>query len=102
MKANKGDFVRIHSIVLDSSDRAPSVPEDTRCVPLEMWVKGFIQDDACVGDLVSVSTMTGRVVEGVLVEISPYYNHGYGKFVPELLEVGFQARHILFGGEDVE
>lgn len=102
MKAKKGDFVRIHDIVLDAKDRATSVPKDTACVPLEMWVKGFVQEDACVGDLVSIVTMTGRVVEGVLVEISPYYSHGYGKFVPELLEIGLQARKILFGGDSVE
>ncbi|MGL4797487.1 MAG: 2-amino-4-oxopentanoate thiolase subunit OrtA [Paraclostridium sp.] len=102
MKAKKGDFVRVHSVVLDAIDRAPSVPEDTRCVPLEMWVKGFVQEDADVGDLVSVVTMTSRVVEGILVEVEPCYSHGYGKFVPEILEIGIQAREILFGGDGIE
>ena len=35
-------------------------------------------------------------------EFDPYYNHDYGKCIPELLQIGIQARDILFGGEDYE
>ncbi len=45
MKAKKGDWVKIHSIVLQPEERAPQVPEDTKKVPLETWVKGFLLDD---------------------------------------------------------
>jgi len=37
-----------------------------------------------------------------LVEINPVFRHNYGEFVPELLQIGLQARKILFGGEDNE
>jgi hypothetical protein len=99
MKAKKGDWVKIHSIVLQPSERAPQVPDDTKKVPLETWVKGYLQEDAEQGEQVKVKTYTGRVVEGTLVEISPTFRHSFGENVPELLEIGQQLREILFGGE---
>jgi len=102
MRAIKGDWVLIHNIVLDPSNRAPQVPEDTKSVPLEMWVKGFIQSDANIGDEVKVTTITGREVEGKLIEVNPYYKHDYGKFVPEILEIGLQVKEVLFGGDSNE
>ncbi len=39
--AKKGDWVQIHQIVLKPEERAPQVPEDTKKVPLEFWVKGY-------------------------------------------------------------
>lgn len=99
MKANRGEWVKIYNIVLTTEERAPQVPDDTRKVPLESWVKGFIQSDAEIGQFVEVVTITGRRVEGELVEINPAYTHNYGKFVPELLQIGIQARSILAGGD---
>jgi hypothetical protein len=97
--ARKGDWVRIHSIVLEPAGRAPQVPEDTKKVPLEMWAKGFLKDDADIGEEVEVTTMTGRTARGKLIEINPYYKHNYGECLPELLKIGIQARKILFGGD---
>lgn len=99
MDARRGDWVIIHNTVLDSSQRAPQVPEDTKLHPLETWVKGFIDRDANISDLVKVNTITGRCVEGNLINVNPYYTHDYGKCIPELLQIGLQARDILFGGE---
>lgn len=100
MKAIKGQWVKIHSIVFTADERAPQVPEDTQKVPLEMWVKGYIQQDASIGDEVEVKTMTGRLVNGKLLEINPTYRHSYGEHIPELLEIGTQLRKILFEGDD--
>lgn len=102
MKAKKGDFVRIYNIVLTAAERAPHLPEDTKKVPLEMWDKGFLQEDANIGDEVEVITITGRKIKGKFVEKNPVYRHNYGEFVPELLQIGLQARAILFGGETNE
>lgn len=97
--ARKGDWVRIHRIVLEPAGRAPQVPEDTQKVPLEQWVKGFLQADAELGEEVEITTMTGRTVRGTLLEVNPYYQHSYGKSVPELLKIGLQVREIVFGWE---
>jgi len=98
----KGEWVLVHKNVLEPSERAPQVPADTKKVPLELWVKGYLREDANVGDEVTVLTRTKRIENGTLLEANPYYKHDYGKFVPELLKVGEQVRDILFGGESNE
>lgn len=100
MRAKKGDWVKIHRVVLKPEERAPQVPDDTKKVPLEMWLKGYILADGQIGETVSVKTITGRIEEGTLLEIMPSYSHSFGDFVPELLQIGSSLREILFGGED--
>ena len=94
----KGEWVRIHKVILKPSERAPQVPDDTKKVPLEMWVKGFLNADAKMGDEVEITTVTGRKETGTLIEVNPYYEHSFGKFVPELLAIDSQVREMLFGG----
>ncbi len=97
--AKIGDWVSIHVVVLQPEQRAISaLPEDTQKVPLEMWVKGHLDQDAEIGDTVTVTTRTGRVVEGKLLEVNPCYTHSFGEYVPELQQAGDIAREILFGG----
>lgn len=95
----KGEWVRIHKIILEPSERAPQVPDDTKKVPLELWVKGYLQGDAEIGNQVEIITLTGRKETGELIEVNPYYEHDFGKFVPELLQIGAQVRDVLFGGD---
>lgn len=95
----KGQWVRIHKVVLTPEERAPQVPDDTKKVPLEMWVKGYLKEEAQIGDQVEIETVTGRSETGTLVELNPYYTHDFGKFVPELLKIDKQVREMLFGGE---
>ncbi len=94
----KGEWVRIHKIILTPAERAPQVPDDTKAVPLEMWDKGFLLADSELGDQVEIETVTGRRETGTLIEVNPYYDHDYGKFVPELLAIDKQVRGIVFGG----
>lgn len=100
MTAKKGDWVQIHQIVLEPSERAPMVPEDTKKVPLELWVKGYALHDSKIGEKIEIETLTGRNVSGELVAINPSYVHSFGEFVPELLEIDKQVKEILYGGED--
>ncbi len=96
MKAIKGDWVRIYKVVLSPDERSDNLPEDTKKVPLEMWDKGFLMnEEGEVGDHVQVETMTGRCIEGCLVEVNPSYDLGYGEFIPEILYVGKQLKEML-------
>jgi hypothetical protein len=96
----KNSWVRIHSVILEPSERAPQVPEDTKKVPLEMWVKGRLQQDAEIGGRATVTTQTGRTETGTLVEENPAWRHSFGDFVPELLFIGSQARELVFGAPE--
>lgn len=100
--AKKGDWVQIHQIVLKPEERAPQVPEDTRQVPLQLWVKGYAMHDAETGQTVEIETVTGRRVTGSLLAVNPKYTHDFGDFVPELLAVDRQLKEILYGGEGNE
>lgn len=93
----KGDWVQIHQMVLKPEERAVHLPEDTRKVPLELWVKGFAKCDCKLGDMVEITTVTGRVVKGTLMEVNPGYIHDFGECMPELLNIGPQLKQILEG-----
>jgi hypothetical protein len=100
--AKKGDWVQIHQIVLKPEERAPQVPEDTKKVPLELWVKGIALHEAKIGQQIEIETTTGRRVKGELAAVNPRYEHDFGDFVPELLKVDMQLKEILFGGDSDE
>lgn len=97
--AKKGDWVRIHSVVLKAEERTAKIPEDTQKCDLEMWTKGELQEDAEIGDVVTVKTASNRLEKGTLIEVGPYYTHSYGTFVPEIIEIDKQLREIMFGGD---
>ncbi len=97
--AKKGDWVRIHAIVLKAEQRTGKLPEDTKKCDLEMWTKGFLLADAEIGDEVEVETAVGRIEKGTLIEVNPYYTHSYGKFVPEIVQIDKQLREIMGGIE---
>lgn len=97
--ANKGDWVRIHSIILTPEQRSAAVPEDTKLVPLELWTKGYLHADTPLGGEAVVTTRTGRIVSGMLEDENPHYSHSFGDFVPELQQAGDEAFHFLFGGD---
>ena len=97
--AKKGDWVRIHSIVLKAEERTAKLPEDTQKCDLRQWTKGFQQDEfARIGDWVTVLTAANRLVKGELVEVNPCYTHGYGEFVPEIVQIEKQLKDIMYGG----
>jgi len=98
----KGDWVQIHQIVLKPEERAAHLPEDTKKVPLELWVKGFALEDGKIGDEIEVKTVTGRKVRGKAVNLNPRYIHDFGDYVPELTKIDMQLKETLFGGDDNE
>lgn len=94
--AVKGDWVRIHTIILEAKERTGNLPEDTKNTDIQMWTKGFLNDEkAEIGDNVTVTTYVGRQQEGKLVEVNPYYKHDFGKCVTETLYIGQSLRADL-------
>jgi len=98
----KDTWVQIKKIILNPEDRSGSIPEETKKVPLVMWVKGFLMDDAEMNDEVKIKTVTGRLESGILIEINPSYMHTYGKFVPEILKIDQIVKTTLFGDDHYE
>ncbi len=96
MIARKGDWVQIEARLLEPQDRSPNLPDDTKKVPLEMRVKGFLVDESAeIGQNVKIKTFSGRYVEGKLIAVNPKYEHDFGEPVPELLTIGMELRELL-------
>ena len=90
-----GDWVEVERVLLEPADRSPNLPAETANKPLMVWVKGFALSEGRLGDEVSITTMTGRTVTGVLSAINPGYYHTFGDPVPELVHVGADLRAQL-------
>lgn len=96
MAAKKGDWVRIHKVVLSAEERGANLPEDTKEVPYEMWDKGFLMNDqAEIGDPVEVETIIGRKIKGRMVAVNHSYDINYGDCVTETLYIGRQLKAML-------
>lgn len=94
-RAEKGSWVQVHTIILAPEERSGKIPEDTRAVPLEMWVHGFLlNESARIGDTVDVETAIGRTVTGTLRDTHPGYTHTYGQTLPELARIGRQLKTL--------
>ena len=94
----KGEWIQIHDIILKPEERTAKIPEDTKKVPLEIWVKGFLNSDAKMGEVVEVTTRVGRTVKGTLVNVNPTYDYGFGEvYIPELLKISRQVKDIVRG-----
>jgi len=91
----QGTWVEIHKIALDVGERTAQVPEDTRQVPLELRVKGFLVAAAALGDEAEIETLTGRRLRGRLTATNPAYSHSFGPPIPELSTIGGEVRTIL-------
>jgi hypothetical protein len=91
--AFKGDLVQIHRVILTPEQRPEDIPECTKKVSYEAWIKGFLlEDEAMIGDIVRIETFIGRQLSGTLVEVNPEYTHHFGKPQPTLLAVGRVAQ----------
>ena len=94
-----GTWVQIEKTLLEPSERAPQIPEETRKTPLIMRTRGFLKRNASLGDVVEIETVVGRTLSGKLVAVNPPYEHGFGAPVPELFPVGREFRDLI-GGPD--
>jgi len=101
MLAKKGDWVQIQKTLLKPEERTAPLPEDTKKLPLQMRVKGFLLNESAeIGDEVEIETLIGRRVKGTLVAINPKYEHDFGEPVPELITIGIELRKILEGDKN--
>lgn len=87
MLIKKGTFVRVRKNLLHPNERLESIPKDTKKVPLKMWIKGKLLEEAELFEEASIVTATGRVLRGVVKEVEPRYKHNYGNHVEEISQI---------------
>ena len=88
----KGTWVEIKSTILEVGQRASTVPEDTAKTPLNMWVKGYLVNDAKLGELTTITTATGRIESGILEAVEPVTRLDFGQHIPEIAQISKQVR----------
>ena len=91
--AKEGDLVQVHKIILKSDQRPDTLPEDTKSLPYESWIKGFLlNEEGTLGDEVRIESFIGREISGTLVSVHPAYDHSFGLPQKELLSIGRELR----------
>jgi 2-amino-4-ketopentanoate thiolase alpha subunit len=95
IRAREGDWVEVECKLLDPADRSKNLPPETAEKPLMMWVKGFAEGEAAIGEEATIETMTGRKVTGTLSAVNPGYYITYGDPIPELVHIGRDLRGRL-------
>ncbi|MDD5089590.1 MAG: 2-amino-4-oxopentanoate thiolase subunit OrtA [Candidatus Wallbacteria bacterium] len=97
-KVKAGTFVRIEQILLQPSERAPKIPDDTAKVPYMLWINGFLTADGETGNEVEIKSLIGRKHSGKLVRVNPAYGHDFGEPVAELLRINPRQEKSGKGG----
>ena len=90
-KVIKGTWVEIEQVVLKPEERASNLPEDTKKVPYILHVSGFLTKDGEMGLPVTIRTIIGRELGGILKVANPSYTHSFGTTIPELLTIGTEV-----------
>ena len=90
-----GTWVQVERVVLEPTERAANLPDDTRAVPYLLRVSGFLLEDAVLGDEARVRTLIGRELSGSLTTVNPSYDHSFGETVQELLDIGLDREDGL-------
>ncbi len=91
----KGSFVRISKVVLKSSERIKTLPQETREKDFVMWTKGVLCDDANIGDEVKVITLSNREEIGILENVNHVQEVNYGHFLNETFKIGCYVKRLL-------
>lgn len=91
----QGSWVEIRRDVLQPDERAPQLPDDTRRLPLQMRVRGFLARPAALGGEAEIITAAGRRLRGALAAVNPPYEHGFGAPLAELSDIAGEVRALL-------
>jgi hypothetical protein len=92
LMVKKGSFVEVRKVLLEPSERAEHLPEETKQVPFEARIRGFLLRDARLGEEAEIETRIGRIVRGTVVAVDPPFTYGFGRPVRELIDVSRELR----------
>lgn len=84
----KGEYVEIKITALNKNERAENLPIDTKNLPYEGKIRGYLKSDSNIGDEVIIETPIGRKVKGTLLGRVGIYEHSFGEPIRELIDIG--------------
>ncbi len=92
MTLKKGDYVEIKITILNPSERAENLPQDTKNLSYEGKIRGYLTSNGEIGKEVEIETPIGRIVKGVLLGLAKEYIHNFGEPIRELIDIGKKIR----------
>lgn len=101
MTCKKGTYVKITKNFLKPEHRLNTIPEVTSNTPLTGWVTGKLLKDSDLNKKAPIETITGRFVNGTVIEIEPSHSHTFGAYVPELAMVRETILREMWREDDV-
>jgi hypothetical protein len=85
----KGTWVEVErALSAPGRPSASQVLVPAKAAPRTLRISGFLLEDAELGQMVRIRTITGKLHTGRLRIQSPSYGHSFGHTVPELLKGG--------------
>ena len=92
----KAEWVQIKCTIMTPGQRVAKMPEDTSKTPYVMYARGFLSEGTLtIGETVTITTLAGRSLKGVLEVKDPVYEHSFGRCVKELVQVGAKLKDEL-------
>lgn len=92
MTLKKGDYVEIKITILNPNERAENLPQDTKNLPYEGKIRGFLTHDSEIGNEAEIETPIGRKIKGILLGLTKEYTHNFGEPIRELIDIGKKIR----------
>jgi hypothetical protein len=75
------EWVEVEWVVLTADERADGLPADTARLPYTARARGLTRD-ARLGATATITTVTGRQLQGTVVDLRPGYDHTFGRPLP--------------------
>ncbi len=88
----KSEYVEIKIVALNKDERAENLPNDTKNLPYEGKIRGYLTSDSNIGDEVTIETPIGRKINGILLKKVGKYEHNFGEPIRELIDIGKKIR----------
>lgn len=95
-----GEWVEIEFTIIPAISRSSKLPVDTQKVDFKTRIKGYLIDDAQIGQEVTIQSILNRELRGRLIAANPPFPATFGSPVRELMEVGKEIEALLAGIEE--
>ena len=89
-----GTRVQLRWTLLEPSERAAGLPDDTAALPYVLRVRGVLIEAAAPDSPARVRTASGRVVAGTLEDPAPSDDHTFGRPPRALAETWEAIDHL--------
>lgn len=93
--ARAGQWVEIEMLVCQAETRSKELPKDTQVIYYTARIKGYLINEARLGQEATIRSILGRELKGKLLAFNPPFPATFGAPVPELMDVGKELKSLM-------